>query len=160
MIMSESSTFDLIVEFNQLSGQEVNWPAKWPSEDTIELKLKLIQEEFSELLAEIATKESLENTAKEIADFLFVIHGLATSLGINSQACLAEIAESNMSKYSLDKKLIEQSVAKLNKENGHGYCEIAKAGQYNWFVRRKSDGKVLKPISYFPPDMSSCIITD
>jgi len=156
--VNETTTFDMIVEFNQLSGQEVNWPATWPSKDTLQLKLSLIKEELKELEEELDKCDNLYNTGKELADVLFTVHGLATSLGINSQACLLEVSESNLSKYTLDKDLATQSVKLLNQENEKGYCSLGQTGHY-YFVRRNSDGKVLKPISYFSPDMTNCVYT-
>lgn len=153
----EVDTFELIVQFNRLSGQEVNWHATWPSQETLALKLKLIKEELEELEVELEKQESLYDTAKEIADVLFTVHGLATSLGIHSQECLREVSESNLSKYSLDKDVIRQSVVELNKENGHSFCSLSKTDYY-YFVRRNSDGKVLKPVSYFSPDMTSTVL--
>jgi NTP pyrophosphatase (non-canonical NTP hydrolase) len=152
----ENQTFEMIVQFNQLSGQEVNWPAKWPSEDTLKLKLSLIKEELKELEAELEAKESFYKTAKELADVLFTVHGLATALGIHSQECLKEVSESNLSKYSLDKSMVAESVKMLNSAEGKDYCSLSKTDDY-YFVKRKSDGKVLKPMAYFDPDMTSVV---
>ena len=157
MMNKETDTFELIVQFNRLSGQEVNWPARWPSQDTLALKLKLIKEELAELEAELDKKESLYDTAKEIADVLFTVHGLATALGIHSQACLKEVSESNLSKYSLDGEVIRKSVQALNFEHGKGFCSLA-CTDHHYFVRRNSDGKVLKPISYFSPDLTKTVL--
>jgi predicted HAD superfamily Cof-like phosphohydrolase len=66
-------------------------------EQTRELRIKLIQEEFEEL-KEALTHGDLESISKEIADLLYVVYGTAVSHGIDMDPVFREVHRSNMSK--------------------------------------------------------------
>ena len=66
-------------------------------ERTRELRVRLIQEEFDELIAALAA-EDLSSIAKEMADLLYVVYGTAVSYGIDMNPVFREVHRSNMSK--------------------------------------------------------------
>lgn len=105
----------------------------WPAWNIRRLRADLIQEEANELIAELTNPEfSHENfethmadTAKEIADVIYVAIGTALSIGIPLEKVWAEVHASNM--------------AKVDPTTGK--------------VRRREDGKILKPDGWEKPDV-------
>jgi predicted HAD superfamily Cof-like phosphohydrolase len=91
-----------------------------------DLYMELIREEFEEL------KEGYENSditevADACGDLIWVILGLANSLGIPMHRVWHEVSASNMSK-TVDGKVI-----------------------------KREDGKILKPDTYFPPNINRAL---
>lgn len=88
------------------------------------LYMELIQEEFDETLDAFGKGDTVE-VADGLADMVWVIMGLASSLGIPFDDVWSEVKASNMSKV-VDGKLI-----------------------------KREDGKVMKPEGYFRPDINA-----
>jgi len=110
--------------FMEACGQLVNTTPNFTQENIQQAKLymKLIREEFEELQEGFENKDIVE-TADACGDLIWVILGLANSLGIPMRAVWQEVATSNMS------KTVEGKVIK------------------------REDGKILKPDTYFPPNI-------
>lgn len=111
--------------FMEACGQSVlrNDPTYDRSEvPQVELYVNLIKEEFEELLEGHANKDVVE-VADACGDLIWVILGLANTLGIPMHAVWQEITASNMS------KTVEGKVIK------------------------RADGKILKPDTYFAPNI-------
>lgn len=88
----------------------------------VDLYMKLIAEEFEELIEGHKNKDVVE-VADACGDLIWVILGMCNSLGINMAPVWQEIASSNMSK-TVDGNVI-----------------------------KRDDGKILKPDTYFPPNI-------
>lgn len=88
------------------------------------LYAKLISEEFSEFLQAYFEKDNVEQL-DAVCDLIWVLTGYALSRGWNIEAAFDEVARSNMSK--------------LDPETGKPI--------------KRSDGKVMKGINYFPPEL-------
>lgn len=67
------------------------------NEETKQLRVRLIQEEFDELKEAMATG-NLAAVAKEMADLLYVTYGTAVSYGIDMEPVFREVHRSNLSK--------------------------------------------------------------
>lgn len=67
------------------------------NDDTKQLRVRLIQEEFDELKEAMATG-NLAAVAKELADLLYVTYGTAVSYGIDMEPVFQEVHRSNLSK--------------------------------------------------------------
>ncbi|MBX3329288.1 MAG: hypothetical protein KF722_02720 [Nitrospira sp.] len=67
------------------------------NEETIQLRVRLIQEEFDELKEAMATG-NVAAVAKEMADLLYVTYGTAVSYGIDMEPVFQEVHRSNLSK--------------------------------------------------------------
>ena len=111
--------------------------------NTLRLRKNLIREEYGEVTEQIeyfrhvvAYKEeyedinvtldsAIEDLAKELADLLYVVYGTAEELGIPLEEVFQKVHQSNMD------KLWPDGTIHYNKE-----------------------GKVLKPPTYSPPDLS------
>lgn len=93
------------------------------NEEQVRLYIDLIDEEFREL-CDGFFRRHIGDIADGGADLVWVVQGLFTTLGINFDAVWKEVRASNMSKVS---------------ETGK--------------IKRRKDGKILKPDSYFKPNI-------
>lgn len=87
MVEAFHSRFDILVR---------NVPTE-ATEETKQLRVRLIQEEFDELKEAMATG-NLAAVAKEMADLLYVTYGTAVSYGIDMEPVFQEVHRSNLSK--------------------------------------------------------------
>ena len=94
------------------------------SSDIIELRLKLIHEELTELEDALVTRDLVE-TAVALGDLLYVVYGAAIVFGINLDQIVEEVHRSNMTKLDSDGKVLV-----------------------------RDDGKVLKGPNFEEPDLS------
>jgi predicted HAD superfamily Cof-like phosphohydrolase len=94
------------------------------NEDQFNLYVKLINEEVSELATAISDNDRVE-MLDALIDILVVTAGAVHSMGADGAGAWKEVMRSNFSKISDDGK-----------------------------VRKREDGKVLKPITYSPPNLA------
>jgi predicted HAD superfamily Cof-like phosphohydrolase len=94
------------------------------NEDQFKLYVSLIDEEFRELAVAIHDKDQVE-TLDALIDILVVTIGAIHSAGFDAEGAWKEVMATNF--------------AKIDKETGK--------------VRKREDGKVLKPIGWVPPDL-------
>ena len=121
------TNFEKVKEFMTTFGQEVKSKAEFPNEKIIELRKKLIDEEFNELKEAINQNDLIE-VADALTDILVVTYGAGVAFGIDLDKCFKEVQSSNMSKLGSDGKPI-----------------------YN------DKGKVMKGPSYFKPDLGKFV---
>ena len=118
------TNFEKVKEFMTTFGQEVKNNAEFPNDKIVELRKKLIDEEFNELKDAISDNDIVE-VADALTDILVVTYGGGLAFGIDLDKCFEEVQNSNMSKLGEDGKPI-----------------------YN------EAGKVMKGPNYFKPDLS------
>jgi len=123
----DGTNFELVEDFMEAMGQEVNAVPTFPEEEIQRLRLDLIEEELDELHYAIDNKNMVE-IADALGDLLYVVYGAGHAFGIDLDECFKEIHASNMSKLGPDGKPI-----------------------------KREDGKVLKPDTFFPPDLKSIL---
>ena len=97
------------------------------NEAQAKLYINLIDEEFREL-CDGFLRRHIGDVADGGADLVWVVKGLFATLGINFDAVWEEVRASNMSKVS---------------ESGK--------------IKKRVDGKILKPESYFKPDIEKVL---
>ncbi len=95
------------------------------NEDQYKLYIKLIEEEFNELKEAIAAGNIVEQL-DALEDILVVTIGAIHSAGMDGEGGWKEVMGTNF--------------AKIDKETGK--------------VRKREDGKVLKPVGWTPPDLT------
>ena len=106
-------------------GQEVKKEPEWADEDTTNLRVDLIDEEFNELKQAVYSYDgTMEDVADALCDILYVTYGMAHAFGIDIDECFREVHVSNMSKLGEDGKPIY-----------------------------RDDGKVVKGPNYRPPNL-------
>ena len=96
--------------------------------DQYELYFNLIQEEMKELFAAVLVQDRKEQL-DALIDILVVTIGAIHSAGFDAEGAWKEVMQTNF--------------AKIDKETGK--------------VRKREDGKVLKPIGWIPPDLKQFI---
>tara|TARA_B100000965_G_C19592220_1_gene758463 strand:+ start:216 stop:584 length:369 start_codon:yes stop_codon:yes gene_type:complete len=108
------TNFEKVKEFMRTFGQEVKDKSEFPNEKIIELRKKLIEEEFDELKQAINEKDLVE-VADALTDILVVTYGAGVAFGVNLDKCFEEVHRSNMSKLSEDGKPIFNEFGKVMK---------------------------------------------
>ena len=126
------TNFERVKEFMKSFGQEVKSKPKWPNDETMELRIDLIEEELGEFKDAILSADgTLVDVADALSDLLYVVYGAGHSFGIDLDDCFAEVHRSNMSKLGEDGKPIY-----------------------------REDGKVLKGPNFSEPDLERVMYED
>lgn len=99
-----------------------------PNADQFNMYLKLIEEEANELNQAILDKDKIE-MLDALIDILVVTIGAIHSLGADGEGAWKEVMRTNF--------------AKIDKDTGK--------------VRKREDGKVLKPLGWEPPNLKPFI---
>lgn len=98
------------------------------NQEQFKLYLGLMEEEWKELRLAIDNKDEVE-TLDALLDFIVVTVGAIHSAGFNGEGGWKEVMRTNF--------------AKIDKDTGK--------------VRKREDGKVLKPVGWTPPDLKPYI---
>jgi predicted HAD superfamily Cof-like phosphohydrolase len=98
------------------------------NQEQFKLYINLIEEEFKELKEAINNNDMLE-TLDALEDILVVTIGAIHSAGMDGEGGWKEVMKTNF--------------AKIDKDTGK--------------VRKREDGKVLKPVGWTPPDLKTFI---
>jgi predicted HAD superfamily Cof-like phosphohydrolase len=98
------------------------------NQDQFDLYLKLIQEEVSELQTAVDNNDRVEQL-DALIDIMVVTVGAVQSLGADGEGAWKEVMSTNF--------------AKIDSLTGR--------------VRKREDGKVLKPVGWRPPELSKYI---
>jgi predicted HAD superfamily Cof-like phosphohydrolase len=98
------------------------------NQEQFKLYLGLIEEEYKELKEAVNNHDQLE-TLDALIDILVVTIGAIHSAGYDAEGAWKEVMQTNF--------------AKINSETGK--------------VRKREDGKVLKPVGWIPPDLKPFI---
>ena len=110
----KESNFQKVGSFMRIMGQEVKTHPEWPLQDILNLRMNLIREEMKEW-EESVHERDMENTAKELADILYVVYGAGHALGIDLDRVFEEVQHSNLSKLGDDGKPLYNDVGKVQK---------------------------------------------
>lgn len=122
------NVFEAVQKFWEIGHPDkVATTPSFPDSEVAELNMTLIKEEFRELKDAVEASDLVE-LADAMADLIYVIVGMAVTHGIPLQEVFAEVQRTNMAKFPDGKVL-----------------------------RRPSDGKVMKPSNWQPPDIKSII---
>ena len=108
------TNFNDVKKFMQTFGQDVQFKASFPDAKIQNLRLKLIEEELSELKEAIKSKDIVE-VADALTDILYVTYGAGHAFGINLDQCFKEVQDSNMSKLDENGKPIYNENGKVLK---------------------------------------------
>ena len=118
----------MLYEFNKAAGNEKPGVPQIPNKKTIALHRKLIKEECIVELNKAFRERNIVDIADALADGVYVLFDTAWSCGIKLQPILEEVHRSNMTK-----------------------CVNGK-------MRRRQDGKILKPKGYEKPNIADEIM--
>lgn len=101
-----------------------------PNNETLTLRKKLINEELTELMDELDVMMSSSNktnavkVSKELCDLVYVVIGLAVTLGIPFDECFDEVHRSNMSKLTKDGKVLTREDGKVLKSDQYSPADL------------------------------------
>lgn len=109
-----ASNFEKVREFHQKFNHPIELAPKWPEITLVDLREDLIREEFEELQEAIEDRDIVA-VADALTDMLYVIYGMGHVMGINLDACFAEVHRSNMTKLGKDGKPIYREDGKVLK---------------------------------------------
>ena len=127
MTQLQGTNFELVGDFMEAMDQEILMTPCFPDDHIQKLRVDLIEEEFDELRDGIEARDIVE-VADALTDLLYVIYGAGQAFGIDLDECFHEVHSSNMSKLGEDGRVI-----------------------------KREDGKVMKPSTYFPPNIASVL---
>lgn len=123
-----ATPFELVGDFMEVFGQQVNCEPTLRDRETQDLRIDLISEELEELQLAITNNDIVE-VADALTDLLYVVYGAGHAFGIDLDECFTEVHESNMSKLGEDGRPIY-----------------------------REDGKVLKGPNYFVPNLEEILL--
>jgi predicted HAD superfamily Cof-like phosphohydrolase len=115
----------------------------------VDLRIKLIEEEFNEL-KEAVEKKDFKEVADALSDILYVVYGAGHVFGINLDKTFEAVHNSNMTKACRSE---EEAIETINyiKETQPRYKEpsykISEDGKY-YIIYDKETGKILKNKNY------------
>lgn len=118
------TNFEAVREFMVACDQEVKPSPAFPDQDTMDLRLNLIEEEFDELQWAVDNRDMVE-VADALADILYVVYGMGHSFGIDLDACFEEVQRSNMSKL-VDGKAVKDEFGKVMKGSNFSEPDLSK----------------------------------
>lgn len=154
-----------VAQFMQVFDQVVRTRPSIPPDEEVQLRIKLIDEEFEELQTAFVEK-NVKGVADAIADLLYVIYGTACACGIDAQKVVDEVHNSNMSKLwtnseiatllNRDAQEIYQYASDVPLKSEDETLIAKKVSRYQWIVKNK-DGKVVKGPSYQEPNIQQML---
>lgn len=151
-----NTAFKQISYFNQLIGNSQQQPREFLLQ-----QLAMIKEEFEELCAAVHACD-LDEMRDGIADVLVTTYGLAFRAGIDADADLQVVQDSNMSKFVIgDYEVAEDAADEVYMRTGLS-CVASQTAPGLWAITSAKDqtgrdgkqypkGKLLKPATYQGP---------
>lgn len=155
--MTRPTDYQSVVEFNKTFGVAVH---DTPQHDIfkrdpklVEYRLHLIREEVAELEAACKSHDLVE-TLDALADIVYVVQGMACSLGLDLDKAFDIVHQSNMSKVCRDEDEAKATVAYYEANSDKlGYDSPAyrkTPDGKSFVVYNQSTMKVLKSVNYTP----------
>lgn len=119
--MSEKSNYEKVKEFHKVFGCNIGDESSPGFVDLFDpaLRIKLIKEEYTELVESIEQNHDITEIAKELADLLYVVYGTGVSMGIDLDKVFKTVHDSNMSKLDDDDNPVYNSYGKVIKSDNY-----------------------------------------
>ena len=108
------TNFEKVGKFMKTFGQDIKTISGLSSEKINLLRIKLIEEELSEL-KNAMNEKNLTEVADALTDILYVTYGAGHAFGIDLDKCFDEVQKSNMSKLDDTGKPIYNDLGKVMK---------------------------------------------
>lgn len=157
------SNFEKVKHFNLSFGVKLHdtpQPNIFNSEpDSVQMSLKLIDEEVGELHQAVNEKDYKE-VCDALADILYVVYGMGARMGLDMDKALDLVHKNNMSKLCYNIEEAEATVKHYLEHPELGYTSptIRKSfDKTRLVVYNKDSKKVLKSINWKPVDLTECI---
>ena len=142
-------TTKLIKDWAESFGRPVNKRQGQETPAQLKSAISLVEEE----LKEFKEAETPEEEKKEITDLFWVVVRLAQTIGVDLDETTKAVYASNMSKLCRTHVEAKENQAEYwrgTHQHGKGKSVVTDVIEVNkkWVIRRKSDGKVMKPNNY------------
>lgn len=152
------SNFNKVEEFHKRFEHKVNKQSQLnlfiEDPKLVDLRLKLIEEEFTELKDAVKTNNFVE-VADALTDLLYVIYGAGHSFGIDLDKSFDLVHKSNMSKLANSEKEAQETCEWYKERNNNFKPEYKKTkDNKKWMVFDANTGKTLKSKYYNQVDLS------
>jgi hypothetical protein len=148
-------TFPAISKFNEIAGENMQFRSL--NDPSIELQIKLIDEEVNDELQWALEKENLVGILDACADSIVVISGLIHKLGFKTQDVMNIINEANFSKFC-DNEVDADLSVQWYEQNDNRYVDVhwKKIDDFYVIFGKKSYSddsyKILKGINFVDPE--------
>jgi hypothetical protein len=139
--------------FNEIAGKHNKTTLK-----DIEFQYKLILEETKEIKDKGIDKNNAKEVVDGVVDVLVTALGLAQKLehlGVDMNKAMRDTAYNNLTKYPT-KELTAIQTAQMYEEDGIP-VQVEFNSEYELFVIKNWNDKVMKPIDFESNDLSNCI---
>jgi predicted HAD superfamily Cof-like phosphohydrolase len=126
-------------KFHEAFGLDAPAYPEFPNPDLVRLRMRLVREEYLEVMAELgdlasnamtdspeAVIENLRRALKELCDLRYVVEGAAVSFGLDIDAAYAEVHRSNMSKLGANGKPLYREDGKVLKGPNYREADMSK----------------------------------
>ena len=123
------TNFEKVGKFMKIFGQDVKTSSGLSSEKINLLRIKLIEEELSEL-KNAMNEKNLTEVADALTDILYVTYGAGHAFGIDLDKCFDEVQKSNMSKLDDNGKPIYNDLGKVMKGPNYFKPNLSKFIKY------------------------------
>lgn len=150
------TNFTRVTQFMKLMGQDVpDSILRKPSETLKNFRLKLIEEEVSELKEALSASDTVE-IMDALGDILYVVYGAGAALGIDLDNIFGLIHKSNMSKICNTEEEVQKTIQWYENHPEKGYPNpVAEprdgdSEETLWVVKCGDTGKILKSVNYKP----------
>lgn len=157
------SNFQKVVEFNKQFGITLHEkPQKQIFDDDpklVQYRMSLIREEVRELEDAVKNKDFTE-VVDSVSDILYVVYGLAASVGFDADKAFDIVHESNMSKMCKTEEEAKETVKWYEEHKDLGYDSPAYRKSYDgnyWVVYNQSTKKILKSVKYTPANFEQLL---
>ena len=148
-----------ITKFNFIKGDvpQTDKEAFWKQ---VRAQAEIHLEEAQEML-DAAINEDLQELLDGSMDCWFVreyMDDILEANGIDVKLAKQMVCDNNLSKFTTNPTVVEQSVQKLiNSGNPVNVGAVSYDGELFYALRRIPDGKVMKPITHVAPELDKCI---
>lgn len=142
--------------FNEIAGKHSKTTLK-----DIEFQYKLILEETKEIKEKGIDKNNAKEVLDGAIDVMVTALGLLQKLeylGVDTNKAMRDTAYNNLTKYPA-KEYIAIKTAQMYEEDGI-MVDVQYNSEYELFVIKNFNDKVMKPIDFESNDLSNCIPTE
>jgi NTP pyrophosphatase (non-canonical NTP hydrolase) len=148
--MKDTKTItELIAHWSQTFGLPIKQGLGFPSRDRMELSIKLIEEELSELKHAVDNRD-LTEVQDGLGDLLWVTVRAMMEFGIDPKKTIESIYDSNMSKADFTEEDAQLTKAKYKEQGINTYMKFVGPVIITY---RASDSKVLKSHRFKEPKL-------
>lgn len=140
-----------VEEFHKTFNQPILDKPEIPAQERTSLRISMLKEELSEL-EDALSNNDIVSVLDALCDIQYVLSGTVLEFGLKEEFNIAfdEVHNSNMTKSCETRLEAERAQAHIN-----AFSDVCRIEESNgrYLILRNKDNKVLKPLSYRPPQL-------